>query len=185
MNARLLPLLFCSLLAACGSERQDGSKVAVPDRPGVTKTSAQDRALRRAYDGAPPVIPHHDIKADCLACHRDGMAVPDIGYAPPVPHAGVEKPGAMSRCPQCHVFQKTDEVFVASVFTGLKQDLRAGKRLNDLAPPVIPHQTLLRENCITCHSGPAAREEIRCSHPERSRCPQCHAEQKTFGEFTR
>ena len=43
----------------------------------------------------------------------------------------------------------------------VRQDLRQGKRLNALAPPPIPHKPFMRENCVACHSGPAAREEIR------------------------
>ncbi len=54
-----------------------------------------------------------------------------------------------------------------------------------LAPPVIPHQLLMRENCAACHTGPAAREEIRCTHPERVRCAQCHVEATTTVEFVR
>jgi hypothetical protein len=32
----------------------------------------------------------------------------------------------------------------------------------------------MRENCIACHDGPGAREEVRTNHPERWRCRQCH-----------
>ena len=75
--------------------------------------------------------------------------------------------------------------FFKETFAGLKQDLRKGKRLHPFAPPVIPHQILLRENCAACHSGLAAREEIRCSHPERVRCTQCHVPALTNSEFSR
>ena len=64
--------------------------------------------------------------------------------------------------------------FVVNNFVGLEQDLRRGPRLNPLAPPTIPHKTFMRENCTACHSGTAAREEIRTPHPERQRCRQCH-----------
>lgn len=190
MSARLarsapavaLAASLAALAAGCGG---DPSQVAVPGRPGATKTAAIDRAARRLFDGAPPVIPHVDFGADCLSCHRSGMAVPEVGYAPPVPHENVEAPGLMSRCRQCHVQRVTDDEFRPNGFTGLAQDLRPGERLYDGAPPVIPHRTLLRENCLACHDGPAAREEIRCSHPERVRCVQCHAEQRTQGSFAR
>ena len=92
---------------------------------------------------------------------------------------------AISRCRQCHVFRLTEELFVASEFRGLRQDLRKGKRLNPLAPPTVPHKTFMRENCIACHSGPAAREEIRTSHPERARCRQCHVAVTTTASFSR
>ena len=86
---------------------------------------------------------------------------------------------------QCHVFKRTDEVFRDSEFVGLAQDLRRGQQLHEFAPPVIPHQLLLRENCQACHTGPAAREEIRCSHPERPRCVQCHVAARVTDVFTR
>lgn len=184
MTARSLGLLLVLLLPIACSE-EAGGKVSVPGQPGAVKTAAATRALRRAYDGAPPVIPHQDFGASCLSCHLTGMAVPDVGYAPTVPHANVESPGAMSRCRQCHVFAQTDEVFRENGFVGVAQDLRHGDRLNDFAPPRIPHQLFLRENCLACHSGPAAREEIRCSHPERDRCQQCHVPTRTRHEFVR
>jgi len=173
MNVKTWGLLFAVLLPAACSDEANG-KTAVPGQPGATKTVAVNRALRRAYDGAPPVIPHQDFAAACVSCHLTGMAVPDIGYAPTVPHANVEFGGAMARCRQCHVYSETDEVFKESEYVGFAQDLRKGDRLHEFAPPRIPHQLLLRENCLACHDGPAAREEIRCSHPERTRCLQCH-----------
>jgi cytochrome c-type protein NapB len=172
------------VLAPAGCSGED--RVPVPGRPGAVKTAAALRAERRSFDGAPSVIPHLPFGAACTSCHGEqGMAVAGVGFAPPTPHASVEPPGAMSRCVQCHVFRQTDAVFQGNAFEGLRQDLRAGQRLHGLAPPVIPHQVLLRENCLACHSGPAAREEIRCSHPERSRCVQCHVEQKATDLFAR
>jgi predicted CXXCH cytochrome family protein len=44
----------------------------------------------------------------------------------------------------------------------------------DGAPPTIPHKVFMRENCGACHVGPGAREEILTTHPERTRCRQCH-----------
>ena len=157
----------------------------------VEKTSAVERAERRLFDGAPPVIPHDPLGAACVSCHnQEGVEVPNLGYAPPSPHAGygaVETAGmsAISRCRQCHVFQQTDAVFVANGFEGLRQDLRRGRRLNALAPPVIPHRVFMREACLACHDGPAAREAIRTSHPERERCLQCHLEQNLTTPFDR
>lgn len=181
---RSAALLAGLLAAACGGKRDGAAPdVPVPGRPGAMKVAAQARAERRLYDGAPPVIPHQDFGAACTSCHTEaGIDVPGIGFAPPSPHADA---AAMSRCVQCHAYRATDAVFAASDFAGLRQDLRAGRRLHEFAAPVIPHQVLLRENCQACHAGPAAREEIRCPHPERSRCVQCHVEQRTVGEFTR
>ena len=174
---------ICSYLALPGCSEND--TVAVPGRDGVMKSSAAVRALRRAYDGAPPVIPHESFGLSCVICHnQQGMAVEGTGFAPPTPH-GESIEGNLSRCQQCHVFAVTDGLVRESSFAGLAQDLRHGERQHPLAPPVIPHQVLMRENCAACHSGPAAREEIRCTHPERARCQQCHVESRTSSEFVR
>lgn len=120
----------------------------------------------------------------CVECHNvRGMNVRDIGYAPASPHEITAGMSAMSRCTQCHVFQQTEDEFVANLFVALRQDLRHGRRLNDLSPPVMPHKLLMRENCSACHAGVAAREEIRTSHPERVRCMQCHVPQHTRSLF--
>jgi len=158
----------------------------VPGAPGAKKSSAHERAARRAYDGAPPVIPHANLGGDCTACHNArGVAVPGLGFAPPSPHEDTKGIGATARCRQCHVFRETEAEFKPSHFVGFAQDLRRGARLNAAAPPVMPHPVFMRENCHACHDGPAAREPIRTPHPDRVRCPQCHVEQRTRAEFAR
>jgi len=160
------------LLAGCGG---GGETVPVPDREGAVKSTAHVRADRRAYDGAPPTVPHADFATNCAACHDErGTAVDGVGFAPASPHEGTRLVGGTERCRQCHVFVQRQDVFVASEYVGLAQDLTAGDRATDGAPPRIPHRILMRENCAACHDGPAAREEIRTSHPERWRCRQCH-----------
>lgn len=143
--------------------------------PGDPRTPAVERAERRLYDGAPPVVPHSDFGMTCTECHNErGVEVPEVGFAPPSPHEITAGMSATSRCRQCHVFRSTDAVFVANDFVGLRQDLRSGGRLHPLAPPTMPHKAFMRENCVACHAGPAVREEIRTPHPERTRCRQCH-----------
>ena len=182
--AAVLALVAGVALAGCGAD--DPDHVAVSGHDGAEKSSAAVRAERRAYDGAPPVIPHDPFGADCRECHTaKGMAVEGVGFAPPSPHEETEGMSAMSRCTQCHVFSRTDEIWRANSFAGLQQDLRKGSRFGAGAPPVIPHKTFMRENCLACHSGPAAREEIRTSHPERVRCQQCHVPRATTDAFSR
>jgi len=160
--------------------------VHVPGTEGGLKNTAETRAERRLYDGAPPVIGHEDFQITCIECHDEtGAEVPDVGYAPPMPHEMTAGMSATSRCRQCHVFRLTDELFADSSFEGLRQDLRHGDRLHYKAPPTIPHKILMRENCLACHSGPAAREEIRTTHPERARCRQCHVAVTTLATFDR
>ena len=176
-----LGVIALSVVTACSSEPVETS---VPDHPGATKTAAAERALRRGYDGAPPVIPHQDFGSACTECHnQEGVSVPGTGFAPPSPHEATTGMSAISRCKQCHVFRQTDSLFAENSFVGLNQDLRHGRRLNLAAPPVMPHAVFMRENCLACHAGPAAREAIRTMHPERIRCRQCHIEQVTTSTF--
>ena len=181
-EALLLGALL-ALSAACTGSGEES--VSVPGRSGASKTTAAVRAERRAYDGAPPVVAHENLGSECAECHdAEGMAIDGLGFAPPSPHATTAGMSAISRCTQCHVFSVTDEVFTANSFAGLRQDLRSGARLNALAPPTLPHKDFMRENCAACHSGPAAREEIRTTHPERVRCTQCHVPVATTTAFT-
>jgi cytochrome c-type protein NapB len=137
--------------------------------------STGERAAGRAYDGAPPTIPHDVQIGACTSCHdEDGSAIAGVGVAPASPHGAAAATGALRRCRQCHVPEQSRDVFVASVFTGLPQGPWRGARATPGAPPSIPHTLQLRENCLSCHAGPAARTEIRTSHPERRRCRQCH-----------
>ena len=172
-------LSACSLIlstSACADDRWD----PVPSAGDAVKSSAEIRADRRLYDGAPPTIPHDNVGVACSSCHdTDGIAVPGLGFAPASPHDDTREAGAAQRCRQCHVFVTTDRLFVANGFQGLEQDLRGGGRLYDGAPPTLPHRVFMRENCPACHTGPGAREEIRTSHPERDRCRQCHVPVQT------
>ncbi|MCA9123822.1 MAG: hypothetical protein H6822_15035 [Planctomycetaceae bacterium] len=155
----------------CDSPRSEPTVVAV--------TASKVRAERRAYDGAPPTIPHPPLGATCTACHtKTGSSRPGVGFAPANPHIGTPAEGAVQNCNQCHVFKNPVALVVASNFAGRPQDLRLGSRLYRGAPPVMPHAKFMRENCNACHRGDAARPEIRCSHPERSNCMQCHLERE-------
>lgn len=143
----------------------------------VSLTPTPVRAARRAYTGAPPVIPHPPLGASCTTCHSAvGQAAPPLGFAPPNPHLKTPGIGHSANCRQCHLFQRTEQsdLFRASRFVGHIPPATKGERLYPTAPPVIPHQHFMRENCAACHTGPPARPEIRCSHPDRINCAQCH-----------
>jgi cytochrome c-type protein NapB len=167
-------------IGGCGSE----DSVAVPGVEGAVKTAAFQRAERRAYDGAPPVIPHEPQGAACSSCHNDrGLAAEGLGFAPPSPHIGTSIEGNTVRCRQCHVSGVNEGLFVENYFVGLPQNMRFGGRLNPISPPTIPHRILMRENCLACHTGPAVRREIATTHPERTRCRQCHVEESSRSTF--
>jgi cytochrome c-type protein NapB len=158
---------------ACGG----GAEPAVP-------RSTVERAAGRAYDGAPPVIPHDALPGTCTTCHdEDGAAIPGVGVAPASPHEVSSAAGAMGRCRQCHVAAATADRFVATTFAGLPQGPWAGRRATPGAPPTVPHPMQLRENCLACHAGPAARVELRTTHPERVRCRQCHVSEGAAPPF--
>lgn len=163
-----LAAIACLALVVAGCNK--------PDRGGENGPAALAvRAERRAFAGAPPVIPHAPQPVDCAKCHTaTGMQVPQLGFAPANPHGQTSGLSDGARCKQCHVFRQTNEVFAASTFAPLALVGRRGERAHPAAPPTMPHREFMRENCLACHDGPSARPEIRCSHPERSRCQQCH-----------
>jgi cytochrome c-type protein NapB len=129
---------------------------------------------RRAFPGAPPVIPHPLLEDQtmgargCLGCHADGGFVPPLKtYAPVTPHPQLEN------CRQCHVPQKETPLFAGTMWSKIsgppvKQAAMPG------APPPMPHSNEMRGNCLACHAGPGAVAEIRTPHPERANCRQCH-----------
>ena len=181
----------------CGSHREDRGVVAVQRPAGrfiaafslllmVTiseESAAGERSERRLFDGAPPTIPHQSAVGECTSCHSGATReIPSMGIAPASPHTRTAGLQAVP-CKQCHVEKRSGESFVESTFRGIGQDLRPGRRANTLAPPVIPHMVFMRENCAACHTGAAARKEIRTSHPERTNCRQCHVERLTAADF--
>lgn len=132
-----------------------------------------DRSARRAFDGAPPTIPHaiaQQDAANCLTCHAAGARVGEQ-LAVPISHPPYDN------CTQCHVASAPAELATkeqaANSFVGL---YRAGKgeRAWPNAPPTIPHSTWMRSECLSCH-GLIARDGIRTTHPWQTSCTQCHA----------
>jgi cytochrome c-type protein NapB len=154
------------------------------DRPGifdpVVRTEEMklaalaDRAKNRAYDGAPPTIPHPVealSAASCLACHGEGLRVGDR-VASRISHAH------LTNCTQCHAeSSRSDLPFAGEIpETGFVGVYRAGpgERASPGAPPTIPHHTLMREHCASCH-GLVTRAGTRTTHPWLTNCTQCHA----------
>jgi cytochrome c-type protein NapB len=133
-----------------------------------------DRARNRAYDGAPPTIPHPveaRTAASCLACHGEGLRVGDR-VASKVSHSH------LSNCTQCHVEQGPGALpFPAEPpengFVGVHR-AGPGERASPGAPPTIPHSTWMRQDCASCH-GLVTRAGLRTTHPWLTNCSQCHA----------
>ncbi len=137
--------------------------------------SSRQRASRRAYNGAPPIIPHsvqNTNDAACYACHSNGMQLAGL-------KASVMSHPFLVNCTQCHAspppapFQNINSE-VATNFVGLPAP-KAGQRAYSGAPPTIPHSQWMRQNCLSCHGGPNGWAGMQSTHPWRTNCTQCHA----------
>lgn len=142
-----------------------------------TPAALQSRREKRAFEGAPPPIPH-PVSAggasECLACHENGFQLGGR-VARPMPHA------ELASCTQCHVATRTAVTKTAPSSAAQAPNRFAaagspshGERAYRGAPPVIPHSTWMREECLACH-GPAGAAGLHTRHPERQSCTQCHA----------
>ncbi len=142
----------------------------------------------RQYPGSPPTIPHpvdqtmSGKATDCLACHGKGGYSQEFGkFTPVTPHP------ENTLCFQCHAERVTEKLLVATTWQSIDPP-RLGWSFLPGSPPSVPHGLQLRENCIACHTGPAAVVEIRVEHGPRGHCRQCHVvaeQQLVFREFTR
>ncbi|MBA4150237.1 MAG: diheme cytochrome c precursor [Verrucomicrobia bacterium] len=138
----------------------------------------RERATRRAYDGAPPVVPHpvdQISPANCMACHGEGAQIKGR-IASKMSHP------FMQNCTQCHVpvtgpeiklRGQAGEALALNDFIGFMSPGK-GTRAYEGAPPTIPHPTSMRSDCMSCH-GPNGVAGLKTSHPYRQSCTQCHA----------
>jgi cytochrome c-type protein NapB len=157
----------------------DAPDAARPVSPEAKLAALHARAHSRAFDGAPPTVPHpiaQDSSAACLACHGRGLQVKDR-FASKISH-----PTYGGSCTQCHV--ATAGAFTAAEAATLGAPLAENSfqgreappnapRAWPGAPPVIPHATLVRSDCMSCH-GPNGLFALRTPHPDRQSCTQCH-----------
>ncbi len=137
--------------------------------------AVEARRAHRAYDGAPPTIPHEVDPLGtpgCLSCHGQGMKLGER-VAPRISHPPYQS------CNQCHVVAVAPKPLApypdtpANRFVG-KASAGGGARAWPGAPPTMPHSEQMRSECASCH-GPTGRPGLRTSHPERQSCVQCHA----------
>jgi cytochrome c-type protein NapB len=153
--------------------------------PAETAAAITRRKSLRAYDGAPPVIPHaiDTLKSSaCTSCHGEDSKLVIGGKRP----AEISHPW-ITNCTSCHVpadslrqFTAPSEtrLVVENAFVG-NTSAGQGPRAYGTAPPTMPHAVWMRQNCMACH-GPGREQAIRTSHPERRNCLQCHAPNATF-----
>lgn len=135
------------------------------------------RIARRAYEGAPPTVPHpidQHTAAACLQCHTKATRIGNV-VAPALSHP------AYTSCIQCHVSSKglgsrwntaAFDLHTGNRFDGDFSETKGHRAYPD-SPPTIPHKIAMRQNCMSCH-GPLGTSPIRTTHPDRQSCTQCH-----------
>jgi len=165
-----------ALLAAMREQRPDPYEATAATEEDKL-AALEERTERRAYPGAPPVVPHPvDARQtqQCPACHWEGLEVADH-VAPMAPHE------PHPSCTQCHVVSDGPVPSEAPLAGGPPHEdngfaaLAApteGRTAWEEAPPTIPHSTHMRSRCESCHGVWATG--IRTSHPWRRSCTQCH-----------
>lgn len=171
-NSALYPGLFTQLSASAPAP----SASVPPQTEEERLATLERRAQRRAYDGAPPTIPHQIEQLDapgCLGCHESGSMIAGK-IAPKMSHPRHDN------CAQCHVvsadprpFAATPPPLTSNHFVGLPSP-SGGTRAWPGAPPTLPHTTAMRTDCTSCH-GPLGAPGMRTTHPWRQNCLQCHA----------
>lgn len=156
---------------------------AVADKFASRVRSTEGRAALRAFEGAPPVIPHPiaDLNVQtCRACHADGLRAGGR-VARMVSHA------LMTNCTQCHVeadpARPAPQPLAGSDFQGLRPSGYGGTRAWAGAPPTIPHTLFMRTNCVSCH-GEFGYDGWRPDHLDRSNCIQCHGPAAEFDQLS-
>lgn len=139
------------------------------------------RESRRAFYGAPPVVPHaidQQNSVSCLVCHGKRTQVGRVSV-PQISHP------AYTNCLQCHAagagpapaWAASPPVKASpkldNSFLGATAPVGASRAYSG-APPVIPHAVWMRQNCVSCHSA-GGSSAIKPEHAERQNCLQCHA----------
>lgn len=140
-----------------------------PTPDGDRSLTVEQRKALRAYDGAPPVVPHPIHQRDtqnCLSCHGEGLWIDSV-FARPISH------DPWPSCTQCHVEGRgTLQKWNLGSFSGM--EAMAGVRYVTGAPPVIPHTAtqvaLTRSDCMRCH-GTHAWPGVRYTQNDAHRIP--------------
>ncbi|MHC4709894.1 MAG: nitrate reductase cytochrome c-type subunit [Planctomycetota bacterium] len=152
----------------------------VADVPEDRLEALSIRAELRDFSGDPPTVPHEIEQissADCLRCHGDSPEADEKG-APKVPHA------FLANCTQCHVEDESEYLFGDELVPNTFESVAApsgGSRAYVGAPPLVPHNTLMRSNCLSCH-GTFGLTGLQTSHPARPNCLQCHGVSATMNQ---
>lgn len=180
-SSAALPWLLNSPAPFVISESR-ANPVAVPDKFASRVKSIELRGTLRAYEGAPPVVPHPTGAMNlqtCRACHATGLRAGDK-TARMVAHTYLQN------CTQCHVEAPATEPDGSppqNSFVGRRATGYGGTRAWAGAPPVLPHTVFMRNNCVSCH-GEYGYDGWRPDHLSRTNCMQCHAPSAEFEQLS-
>ena len=140
--------------------------------PGQKLDSLAEREQLRAFNGAPPTVPHpvdQMSSQSCMPCHKEGLRSATL-RASKMPHP------YYTNCTQCHVEAQSRDFYTVDFRKNSFKGLPApsfGPRAFSAAPPVVPHSTWMRNDCSSCH-GRTAAAGLQTTHPWRRNCVQCH-----------
>jgi len=169
-----------TLISSFGQQGYDPlAKIEV--READKMDSLADRKTRRAFNGAPPTVPHSVNQLDsiaCMACHGEGLQASTL-RASKIPHP------YYSSCTQCHVEQRGTFTLASASFENSFEGAEApthGVRAYPSAPPLVPHSTWMRNDCLSCH-GRTAALGMASTHPWRKGCLQCHGESSQLNQI--
>ena len=147
--------------AACGG------KGAAP----AVARSTSERAMERATTAAPADDSARRSQRTCVTCHdNDGTVIDGVGIAPHRRMATTPRRATCSAAPMPRA--RKGKPCGGLPLTGLLQ----GRGGDDV--PLRAHRD--HSSHVQCASkrsvphGEAARVELRTTHPERTRCRQCH-----------
>jgi len=160
-----------SILEQLKSDIDPLAKIEIAPEDKRAALAMRDR--NRAFNGAPPTVPHpieQMSSASCAACHTTGVKTASLRISR-MSHS------FLANCTQCHVESAPQhmaaKLFGENEFVGVEAPYE-GPRAYAGAPPQIPHSTWMRSDCMSCH-GYAGLQGIRTTHPWRQNCQQCHA----------
>ena len=135
-----------------------GPHAALTIEPAEKQLALATRERSRAFNGAPPTIPHpveQRSTASCMACHGKGFKTRSLRI-PRMSHA------FLANCTQCHVESSPAHMhaslFRENTFQGLAAP-ESGPRAFAEAPPMIPHTTWMRNDCMSCHGDAGHGEQ--------------------------
>jgi len=150
----------------------------------------EKRESLRAYEGAPPVIPHSINRTTsdyCLVCHEKGVIfeAEAVVMNQKNAQAKITPHPQWVNCIQCHGLRIDDSKFRKNKFMPYRITSTPFTKTkdNEGTPPAMPHMLQNHDNCIVCHLSKTAYATIIPEHGETEGCPLCHQQNEKLITF--